>query len=78
MKIIAILKAKNKFFAFHMLCLIMTNSISVQSQSWTPTTNKHLSFQRNTGNSLTLDISAIQNGVYYVVSPTSSTLIIKQ
>ncbi len=50
-KIIDILKAKkNLFFAFLILSLIMTNSISVQSQSWTPTTNKHLSFRQNTGN----------------------------
>lgn len=39
--------------------------------------SKEIKVLRNTGNSLTLDISAIQNGVYSVVSPTSSALLIK-
>ena len=49
-KIIANLTANKKLFAPLLLCLIMTSSISVQSQSWTPTTNKHLSFRQNQGN----------------------------
>lgn len=39
--------------------------------------SKEIKVLRNTGNSLMLDISAIQNGVYSVVSPTSSALLIK-